>query len=186
MRAIPVAVVLDGADVPKVRRYFDAHVDRSGGPDACWPWAGSKVTREYGVIEVRVRGERRFLGAHRAALYFLTGVDPGDLDALHSCDNPPCCNPAHLRPGTSEENAGDRRHRRRANHPATLAHSDVIEIRRLYAAGIRSGVLAGRYGVGPRHILMVATGRMRGEVPGPVAQPRRPGGLPGPDRRQVA
>jgi hypothetical protein len=188
MRAVPVAVLLDGLDVARIRRYFDEHVDRSGGPDACWPWTGITVTRGYGEIQISMgaRGKVRRIGAHRAALYFLGGVDPGDLGALHSCDNPPCCNPRHLRPGTPKDNAGERSQRKRNNHLATLSAQDVLAIRREYAEGVRSGVLAARYGVGPRHIWMVATGRTRDEVPGPVAAPRRPGGLPGHARRQVA
>jgi hypothetical protein len=40
------------------------------------------------------------------ALY-LSGVDVKDLFVLHSCDNPPCCNPNHLRTGTAKDNSRD-------------------------------------------------------------------------------
>ena len=30
-----------------------------------------------------------------------------DLFVLHSCDNPPCCNPNHLRTGTAKDNSRD-------------------------------------------------------------------------------
>jgi len=41
---------------------------------------------------------------------------------LHSCDNPPCVNPGHLRIGTSTDNAADRAERRRGRE-----HRDVGE-----------------------------------------------------------
>ena len=42
--------------------------------------------------------------AHRVA-YMLAGdvILPGEV-IMHSCDNPPCCNPAHLSAGTHADN----------------------------------------------------------------------------------
>jgi hypothetical protein len=46
--------------------------------------------------------------AHRRALELATGqsIPAGQL-VRHSCDNPPCCNPAHLSTGTHADNAAD-------------------------------------------------------------------------------
>lgn len=68
-------------------------------PDACWPYQGTRDRRGYGVIYFQ--GKNR--GAHRLAFYFANGHWP-EPECLHSCDNPPCCNPAHLSEGTHAEN----------------------------------------------------------------------------------
>jgi hypothetical protein len=71
----------------------------AGGPDDCWPFGGTTDRRGYGVIYFE--GKNR--GAHRLAFYFANGHWP-EPECLHSCDNPPCCNPAHLSEGTRVEN----------------------------------------------------------------------------------
>lgn len=54
------------------------------------------------------------LGAHRVAYEIANGPIPDDLWVLHSCDNPPCCNPSHLRVGTYKDNVRDRVERDRS------------------------------------------------------------------------
>jgi excisionase family DNA binding protein len=83
---------------------FHARVDRSGGPDACWPWMGTRGYSGYGVVG-RFAGHRN-RRAHRVA-WFLEHGDLGSLHVLHQCDNPPCCNPTHMRIGTHQDNIAD-------------------------------------------------------------------------------
>ena len=83
---------------------FWSKVDRSGGTDACWPWLGFRNVPGYGRF--CVAGRRR--GAHHYALHFTRGPVPEGLDVLHRCDNPGCCNPAHLYAGTDRENVAER------------------------------------------------------------------------------
>lgn len=73
------------------------------GPDECWPWLGTLNAYGYGVI-----GHRRKLAmVHRLVLGSTVGGIPEGMVVLHLCDNPPCCNPAHLRVGTYRENTHD-------------------------------------------------------------------------------
>jgi len=74
-------------------------------------------------------------------------------DLLHACDNPPCCNPAHLRPGTHLDNMLDMRRKGRAvdtpspgerNGQAKLTEDQVLAIRR---SNLKLKELAAIYGV---------------------------------------
>lgn len=82
---------------------FWPRVDKSGGPDACWPWNGPR-SRDYGHVAVRVDGRWTTTGAHRIAYELLVGPIPAGLFLDHLCRNPPCVNPAHLEPVTNGEN----------------------------------------------------------------------------------
>lgn len=51
---------------------------------------------------------------HRIAYELSSGKTVSkDVLILHSCDNPACCNPLHLREGTNKDNASDRSERKR-------------------------------------------------------------------------
>jgi len=84
--------------------WFWSKVDRSAGPDACWPWLASCVRGGYGGLRLRPFGS--FL-AHRVAYQLTYGDLSADLLVCHKCDNPPCCNPACLFQGTYLENIRD-------------------------------------------------------------------------------
>lgn len=68
----------------------------------CWLWQGAYYARGYG--QLRYGGKLQY--AHRISYYFSTGKFPTQC-VLHSCDNPPCVNPNHLREGTHRENMDD-------------------------------------------------------------------------------
>lgn len=84
-------------------------IDQSGGDDACWIWTGNVNERGYGQTYID-RGDKRIgTGAHRAMYIAVNGDIDDGLFVLHGCNNPPCCNPKHLRAGTQVENMADRR-----------------------------------------------------------------------------
>lgn len=84
---------------------FWSYVDRSGGPDACWPWL--KSTRGGNQGEHRKKGVAGVYGqfwyrgtnvySHRFAYETKNGKIPDGCDIDHSCENTLCCNPAHLK-----------------------------------------------------------------------------------------
>lgn len=73
----------------------------------CWPWMGTRSRHGYGVFSSPAGAS-----AHRASHYFATGPIKDGLFVLHSCHNPPCVNPRHLRAGTHQENMLDKTYRR--------------------------------------------------------------------------
>lgn len=108
---------------------FWSLVDRKT-PAECWPWLGSPGRKRhhtsYGAFHRR--GVSHV--ASRLAYRLAVGPIPHDLHILHSCDNPPCCNPAHLRAGTPKENSQDcivRGRRRHAPRYGPLPPPDTTD-----------------------------------------------------------
>lgn len=126
-------------------------VDRSGGPDACWPFDGKQYKGGYCHMQVDLVGHPAHVWA------FLD--DGGELTpekpfVLHSCDNPPCCNPRHLRAGSAKDNASDRDRRQRniyhigsANGSAKLTEDQVRDIRQRVGPRGLCVALADEFGV---------------------------------------
>ena len=113
----------------------------------CIEWPYSRNTRGYGQVESTL--------SHRMA-YEIANDEPIPVGMmiLHSCDNPPCCNPRHLRVGTQQENMQDAYDRNRFRHgsnhyAAALTESDITQIR---TSELSNRDLAEMYGVSERHI----------------------------------
>lgn len=127
--------------IERLRRRFEAKVDRSGGPDACWPWTGMKDKDGYGRIKIAGKGKL----AHRVAWFLSTGkMPPPSIFILHSpivCHNPSCCNLKHLREGTHSDNMfdavmdGTQIHTRKTHCPHGHPYDD--ENTRIEAGGSR-------------------------------------------------
>lgn len=94
---------------------------------------------------------------HAVALDSIKG-----MYVLHSCDNPRCINPEHLRLGTHQDNMDDRRIRQRGGRATAKINFGVAErIRAEYATGDYSQrELAARYGIGQYIVSRVVNNKL--------------------------
>ena len=147
-------------------RFFDK-IDMRGD-DECWPWTAGTDGHGYGRFYVEGRSA---VYAHRFAWELLVHV-PADasVHVLHSCDNPPCCNPAHLREGSPGDNSKDRVDRNRQARgesigTSKLTEADVLEIRQRWEwDDVTQRDLAAQFGVYPGHISRIVNRERWGHV----------------------
>lgn len=114
---------------------FWEKVDKSG---ECWEWTATTIGGGYGSIH----HNKRMRYAHRVSFELTYGKIPDGLDVLHTCDNPLCVNPSHLRLGTHRDNMQDMIKKGRGNKnkgvkvgTAKLNPTKVRKIRSLYSTG---------------------------------------------------
>ena len=128
--------------------------------DDCWEWQAATNKLGYGVVMYHGSGAL----AHRIVWLLENGDVPDGLCVLHTCDNPPCCNPEHLWLGTREDNNKDRAAKGRggnnpalgeASHLSKLTNKNIEKIRMRFASGASVYRLATLYGVGWRHIYKI-------------------------------
>lgn len=112
-------------------------------------WQGSRQ-KNYGIIAYK----SKHIFAHRIAAFLAHGEPFDGALTLHSCDNPPCINPDHLRWGTQAENMADSKARNRRaitrgikNGRSKLDDKKVIAIRAIYGTGPTIIEIAELYGI---------------------------------------
>lgn len=160
------------------RRLLDGvHRNPANG---CWEWHRHRSVKGYGKTSVGGSSRRISCLAHRLSYALFCGPIPDEQFVCHRCDNPRCCNPVHLFPGDQQANMDDMKAKGHSTQGersafAKLTTADVLEIRRRYLAGEPVVAIAKPFGIQPRHISWVATGKAWGHVPGsvPARRPRR-------------
>ena len=130
--------------------------------ESCWIWTAAINEKGYGVVGVGGVTKK----AHRVAWEIANGPIKHGACVLHRCDNPPCCNPAHLFLGSRADNNADMlakgrkkvggtvtpvaacAYRRGSEHGMSkLTPTIVIEMRRDRAGGMSYSLIAKKYGV---------------------------------------
>lgn len=122
-------------------------------PDDCVLWTKARTAAGYGAL--RVNG--KVVLAHRVAWEAQNGPIPKGGHICHSCDNPPCVNPAHLWLGDPASNAADRNAKGRTvgntlcvgtrNKNSKLTDAKVREARALASDGVPHRKIAAKFGV---------------------------------------
>lgn len=143
---------------------------KMGADDECWNYGKN---RHYARIREGGAGSKQWQ-AHRYAYWIFNGRSvPDELVIMHTCDNPRCVNPHHLRIGTTKDNAHDMVQKNRwrggfmpgpdarrlfgASHPMSkLTDADVVSIRQDPRSQKQ---LARAYGVSPKLIHNIKAGK---------------------------
>ena|SRR5438132_768407 len=109
-----VPKTLTTAQWDRLAKRLAAKIDKSAGPDHCWPFKGCIHKVGYGRITV-IAG---YVTQASRAVYMLETREvmqnPRVL-VCHTCDNRECCNPQHLFIGSHADNLGDMRRKGRSN-----------------------------------------------------------------------
>lgn len=138
--------------------------------DECWEWPFPKDKDGYGYAVYNKFRTR----AHVLALIFdgKPKPDPPSNNALHSCDNPPCVNPRHLRWGTISDNTQDSIARGRFSYapshrgsrsPNAKLTEEAVQSIRSDSRNHRQVALI--YGVHPATICRIRNGKAWTHVP---------------------
>lgn len=144
---------------PFADRFWEK-VDRRDAA-VCWEWQAGRDKNGYGDFQNKAqRGlphpDHPSSSAHRIAWELTHGPIPPGLCVCHQCDNPPCCNPAHLFLGTNAENTADKIAKGRQNTSRKLTAAQVSDIRtRDYSQYGAQQAVAREFGVSGNAIIAV-------------------------------
>jgi hypothetical protein len=131
---------------------FWSKVDVKKSELVCWEWRGASSRNNYGRIKIGGVS----MTASRVAWEMYNGAPLGERFALHTCDNPKCCNPKHLFAGTNTDNMDDMMTKGRGknfrgagekNPNAVLTEDQVAVIKARIISGDRNRDIAKDYPV---------------------------------------
>lgn len=176
--------------IAKLQRRLDRNSRRE--VNGCLVWTSELTNKGYGRLRLG-KFDRKWNGtidltAHRASWIIHRGPIPEDMNVLHTCDNRPCFEIAHLFLGTIRDNSLDMVAKGR--HPsvvkpesivrgedrsnALLTDATVLDMREEYArGGISIDILANKFGVHRSTIWYALIGQNWAHVGGPCAERNR-------------
>lgn len=142
------------------RRLDEAFWSKTKRVGECLEWTGNRQTpNRYGGGYGTILRFGRTVYAHRRAYELSHGPIPAGLEVLHTCDNPPCIEPAHLRVGTHADNMRDAAAKGRTSKAigqsrpqAKITPDDVRAIRSAPYSRGDSLALATQYGIRPEQV----------------------------------
>lgn len=121
----------------------------------CWDWKGYK-RKGYGCFQIRINKKNKNFIATRISYFIHNEICPPEKIVLHTCDNPSCVNPNHLRLGTNKENTQDMMCKNRGKQQfkngkehigSKLNEFDVVTIREQFLKGFSQSNLSVKYSV---------------------------------------
>ncbi len=156
--------LLEAAQDPSICARF---LEKFEVSDGCWLWNAAKDQNGYGNFSVYGRS-RGPVKAQRFSFAYHHQKDPDGFDVCHSCDNPPCINPAHLFLGTHHENMLDSKEKGRMkiaskgkkgslNNQAKLTEVEVMKIIALIGSGVSNSGIARTFNVDRSTIYLIKT-----------------------------
>lgn len=137
----------------------------------CWLWQGAKDRKGYGWYHVPGT-VNDMVYAHRHAYVEAYGPIPEGKVVMHLCNTPSCCNPAHLKAGTQQENIQQKHREGRANTArgeqsglSKLTTDAVIDIRNRRSQGEPLKSIAADYGITDSLVSLVALRKVWQHIP---------------------
>lgn len=134
-------------------------------PDECWEWTAYRNGQGYGKIFISMKA----VNAQRVAFCLDKNLPLCEIDGklvLHSCDNPSCVNPKHLRLGDHLDNVQDMQSRKREanrageqNPNSKLTMKIVRTIKTMSAGGANGRMIASRLEIPCGTVVDVLSGK---------------------------
>lgn len=96
----------------------------------CWYFNGTRHSQGYGMFGL---AGKMVAATHFVLIHICNRARPAGLFACHSCDNPPCVNPKHLRWATHAENMQEMKEKGRRRIKVPVYDPEAEERKRRYA-----------------------------------------------------